>query len=266
MPPEAPTGASRPELPEALRPLREHRAEAALFLDFDGTLSPIVAEPGRAAPLPGVPAVLGRLAGRFALVAVVSGRPAAFLRHVLGDPPGVRLAGLYGMEVMEGDGRIVTPPEIAGFREIIAELTAEARAGAPDGAGVEDKGLTVTLHWRNAPAAEGWARRFARDAKERTGVRAEPGRMSLELQPPVAADKGTVVRAWAPGHRALGCFGDDLGDLPAFAAVGHLAASGVAVVRVAVVDAESPPEVAAAADLSVAGPEGALELLELLAS
>ena len=74
-----------------------------------------------------------------------------------------------------------------------------------------------------------------------------------------------MIRRLASGHEAVGCFGDDLGDLPAFAALGDLARAGVAVARVAVVDADSPPEVAAAADLVVAGPTGALELLRLLA-
>ena len=70
----------------------------------------------------------------------------------------------------------------------------------------------------------------------------------------------------ARGHAAVACFGDDLGDLPAFAALAELAGTGVAVARVAVVDPESPAEVALAADLVVDGPEGALDLLARLAA
>jgi hypothetical protein len=64
--------------------------------------------------------------------------------------------------------------------------------------------------------------------------------------------------------RAVAVFGDDLGDLPAFDAVAELAAQGVAVARIAVVDAESATEVAAQADLVVEGPAGAVALLEQL--
>jgi trehalose 6-phosphate phosphatase len=73
-----------------------------------------------------------------------------------------------------------------------------------------------------------------------------------------------VVRRLGSGWAAVACFGDDLGDLPAFAALDDLAAGGVVVARVAVVDAESPPEVAAAADVVVAGPAGAVTLLRQL--
>ena len=64
--------------PRSSSPFAEDPAGKALSLDFDGTLSPIVADPVGARPWPGVPALLARLAARFALVAVISGRPAEF--------------------------------------------------------------------------------------------------------------------------------------------------------------------------------------------
>ena len=98
------------------------------------------------------------------------------------------------------------------------------------------------------------------------------GRTERELRPPLQVDKGTVVRSLAAEHagqlRAVAVFGDDIGDLPAFDAVGELRASDgspLAAVRVAAVDAESPPEVAARADLTVDGATGAVELLRALA-
>jgi trehalose 6-phosphate phosphatase len=254
-----------PQLPAVLAPLARRPERAALFLDFDGTLAPIVADPTMARPLPGVPGVLAELVERFALVAVVSGRPAAFLAEVLGRPAGVHLAGLYGMEVAGPGGQARATEEAAAWRPAVAEATVRAAEEAPAGVEIEAKGLTVTLHWRGRPDAEPWARRFAEREAARSGLRAQPGRMALELRPPVAADKGTVVRALAPGHEAAACFGDDLGDLPAFDALGELARAGMAVARVAVVDPESPAEVAAAADLTVEGPARALALLEELA-
>ena len=143
-------------LPELLRPLAAEPARAALFLDFDGTLSAVVKDPRDAVPLPGVPALLAELAVPFALVAVISGRPTAFLDEALGAPPGVELAGLYGLE------RALQGAAHDTWASVIDEVVAEARATAPPGVYVEPKGLTVTLHFRLAPEHEGWVVRFRR--------------------------------------------------------------------------------------------------------
>ncbi len=101
-------------------------------------------------------------------------------------------------------------------------------------------------------------------ARTGRGFAVHPGRMELELRPPLHVDKGTVVRALAAEHAGRCArrrvFGDDIGDLPAFAAVGNLGAEGEAVgaVRVAAVDDESPAEVAAPADVTVPGASGAV--------
>jgi trehalose 6-phosphate phosphatase len=254
------------QLPAPFWRMAAEPAHSALFLDFDGTLAAIVEDPTGAHPLPGVPALLAELAVTFALVAVVSGRPTAFLAEVLGEPAGVTLVGLYGLE------RALRGPEHARWAGIIDEVVAEARADAPAGIYVEPKGLTVTLHWRHAPDRKDWVLAFAEHQHARHGLAVHEGRAERELRPPLHVDKGTVVRSLAAEHagqlRAAAVFGDDVGDLPAFAAVGELTAPGgrpFAAVKVAAVDAESPPEVAARADLTVRGAQGAVELLRTLA-
>jgi trehalose 6-phosphate phosphatase len=138
-----------PEIPELFEPLLRHPERSALFLDFDGTLSAIVAEPLAARPLPGVPALLARLARTVGLVAVISGRPNSFLGQVLDTPPGVLLVGLYGLELaLAAEGQ---EAQAAAWADQIAAVVLEAQAEAPEGAFVEPKGLTVTLHWRQAP-------------------------------------------------------------------------------------------------------------------
>jgi trehalose 6-phosphate phosphatase len=245
-------------LPEVLLPLARDPAHSALCLDFDGTLAAIVADPVAARPWPGVPALLARLAHRFAVVAVISGRPEDFLHEVLGSPPGVRLIGLYGLGQFG--------PDAGPWLSVIASAVSRARVEAPPGVYVEPKGLTVTLHWRNAPQAGDWARAFADEEERHRGLRVEPGRLSVELRPPLEVDKGTVVRSLAKGMRAVAVFGDDLGDLPAFEAAGSLAVHGVAVAKIAVIDGESDARVAAQADFVVNGPGGAVVLLEQLAA
>jgi trehalose 6-phosphate phosphatase len=244
-------------LPEALLPVAADPGHSALCLDFDGTLAAIVADPADAQPEPGLPDLLSRLAARLGLVAVISGRPLAFLEAALGSPQGVRLFGLYGL------GQI--GPDVSSWEPVMAGVVERARAAAPSGVRVEPKGLAVALHWREAPQGAPWVTAFAAGEERTHGLRVQEGRMSVELTPPVEVDKGTVVRSLGDGMRAVAMFGDDLGDLPAFEALDELAAQGVAVARVAVVDAESAPEVAARADLVVQGAAGAMALLGQLA-
>ena len=98
--------------------LRAGAAEAALCFDFDGTLAPIVDDPDTAAALPGTAELLATLAGRYAAVALVSGRPAAFLAGRVAVP-GLRYVGLYGMEEIL-DGQLRPDAEAEGWREAIA--------------------------------------------------------------------------------------------------------------------------------------------------
>ena len=242
--------------------------------DFDGTLSPIVDRPEQARPLPGVAQLLVRLARRFGTVAVVSGRPAAFLVEQLsvpGEPVGEdggtpRFVGLYGLERASADGRVVPDPHAAPWRPVVDETVARLRAGAPPGALVEAKGLAVTVHWRTAPEVASWAAAAVAAEAERTGLVPHPARQSLELRPPLTVDKGSVVRSLVDGSTAACYFGDDTGDLPAFEALADLADTrGMATVSVAVADEESPSAVLEAADLVLGGPEEALEVLAWLA-
>ncbi len=257
-------GALPAPLAAPLAALAEVPRRSALCLDFDGTLSPIVEDPVAARALPGVPDLLARLAARLGLVAVISGRPVSFLQSVLSSPPGVRLVGLYGMEEIGTGGSRTVAPDAVPWEGVFRAVVAEARAEAPPGIYVEPKGLTVTLHWRRAPEAAGWVASFASRQARARGLRVHPGRRELELRPPLELDKGTVVRSLAAGFVAVAAFGDDIGDLPAFAALDDLAASGAAVARVAAVDDESPAAVRERADVVVEGPPGVVALLEQL--
>lgn len=262
------------EVRRALAPLLVDPAATAIVSDFDGTLSPIVGRPDEARPEAGAVEVLAVLARRFRLVAVVSGRPVAYLVEQLAtsgagagpDAPAPHLVGLYGLEEATGDGTITPEPEAAQWRRVIDGAVSRLRSGAPPGALVEAKGLAVTVHWRTAPDAESWAEAAVGAESERTGLRSHRGRMSLELRPPLAIDKGSVVRRLLDGCTAACYLGDDLGDLPAFAALADATTeSGTATVAVAVADDESPPEVLEAADVIVRGPGQAVAALEWLA-
>ena len=214
-----------------------------------------------------MPALLAELAVPFALVAVISGRPTAFLADVLGAPPGVTLVGLYGLE------RALQGPAHDTWAAVIDEVVAEAEATAPEGVYVEPKGLTVTLHFRRAPEHKDWVVAFAERQHATRGLLVHPGPARARAAARARrgqghggprARGGARRAARAEPLRALAAFGDDVGDLPAFAALEALrAADGPPrlLVRVAAVDTESPGAVAAAADLSVSGATGAVALL-----
>lgn len=246
---------------DGLALLAEDPGRSALLVDFDGTLAPIVADPSRAAPLPGAGAVLGRLSGTLGVVGVVSGRPVTFLRERLPGVAGrLSLFGLYGLEWVEG-GELRTHPGAEGWRVTLAGVVEEAHRSAPPGVTVEDKGLAVTLHARRAPERLGWIEHYAAAASSRHGLAAHPGRLSVELRPPVTVDKGTVVERLGEGMAAIAYLGDDRGDLPAFAALAARRAEGARTVAVAVSSDEVPSELIASADLVVDGPSGVLAAL-----
>jgi trehalose 6-phosphate phosphatase len=247
---------------DPLAPFVERPAVAAVMLDFDGTLSPIVDVAAEARPVDGAVELLDHLAGRLGLVAVMSGRPVDFLRPLL--PPSVVLSGLYGLEVVR-DGVRRDLPGAGAWREVVADVARISADRGPEGMVVEPKGLSLTLHYRTrpdvAPAVQAWAEAQA----ARSGLVARPAKMSVELHPPIAADKGTALEALTAGLSAVCYAGDDRGDLPAFDALDRLAAAGVHTLRVAVASPEVPPELADRADLLVDDPGGVLDLLRRLA-
>jgi len=249
------------ELPSLFLPFLEAPSRSAVLTDFDGTLAPIVDDPSAAVPLPGVGEVLGRLSRRYAVAGVVSGRPVAYLVDRLG--PSLSLSGVYGLERWRNGAR-QRVEEVERWRPVLAG--AVARAQAELGPVVEDKGLSLTLHFRTCPERGEEMRAWAAAQADRHGLGVNEARASVELHPPVGIDKGTEVEALAQGMEAACFLGDDLGDVAAFVALDRLAATGVHTVRVAVSSDEVPPELLERADWDVDGPAGALELLEALAS
>ncbi len=244
-----------------LDPLRRKPAKAGIFCDYDGTLSEIVHDPSQARPFAGVTDVLADLATTYRRVVVLSGRPVSFLTDLLPSP--VLMAGLYGLEtVIDGERR--DHPQGGAWREVVEDVASIARVRGPEGMRVENKGLSLTLHFRGNPEIEPAVREFAKKQAERSGLVLRPARMSFELHPPIAADKGTAVIDLADDLDAVLFAGDDVGDLPAFDALDSLAAEGVYAVRVGVQSDEASPELIERADLVVDGPAGVLELLEQL--
>jgi trehalose 6-phosphate phosphatase len=251
--------------------LRARADEAALCFDFDGTLAPIVDDPETAAALPGTPELLARLVERYAAVALISGRPAAFLAAKV-DVPGLRFVGLYGMEEIH-DGEVSVDPEAESWRDAVAAAARDLAADeavTSSGAWLEDKGLAVGVHLRRVADPGRWTgpvEAAVQAVAERSGLAIAPGKLVWELRPPVDRHKGHAVRrvAGEVGARVVAMAGDDLGDLHAFEEVERMAAEGTEGLRIAIRSAESPQALLDAADLVVDGPEGLQALMETLA-
>jgi trehalose-phosphatase len=209
-----------------------------ILLDVDGTLAPIAPRPEDAfVPAATRDAVAALSSARDTHVALVSGRGAADARRLVGVD-GVWAIGNHGLETIDPDGMLTIDARVAvweGALQSVRAIAAEAVASAP-GARVEDKGATLSIHYRLADAAEvPRLERTVTAAAERTGLRVTRGRKVIEVRPPLAVDKGTAVLALA---RRLGATersasilfaGDDTTDEDAMEALRGLHADAVTI-------------------------------------
>lgn len=260
------------ELAEALAPLRADPARAAVLLDVDGTLAPIVRHADDAHVPEPTRAPLIAAAKRYAVVACVSGRRAATARRIV-SLGSIAYVGNHGSELLRPGARDAeVDPEAAAHRRRVRAFAQGAMSDELHRLRVrlEDKDLIWGFHWRGAPdeaAAESAVRDVA-EAAEAAGLGTHWGRKVLEVRPPVALDKGRGIQRLLDGAAldvALYA-GDDRTDLDAFRGLREEVAAGRLrqAVCVGVASEETPEELAAAADLLVDGPRGVRDLLSAL--
>ncbi|MEV3967948.1 trehalose-phosphatase [Streptomyces sp. NPDC050698] len=256
---------------DGLAALLADPGKALIALDFDGTLAPIVADPELARAHPRALGALAALAPKVAAIAVITGRPAevAVRNGGFADVPGLEhlvILGHYGAERWDArSGEVTAPGPHPGVDAVRVELP-----GLLEGSGtwVEDKGRAVAVHTRRAAdpqAAFDALRAPLTDLATRHGLIVEPGRLVLELRPP-GVDKGVALSAFAReiGAGSVLYGGDDLGDLPAYAAVDALRVDGTPGLLVCS-GSDEVTELRERADVVVDGPEGVVELLAALA-
>jgi trehalose-phosphatase len=221
---------------------------AGILLDVDGVLAPIQTRPEQAFVPPAAKAEVERLVERYPLVACISGRTGPDAKAMVGVD-GVVYVGAHGLEL---------EPEAEEWAERIREFA--DHVDWP----VEDKGLTVSFHYRQAQdegEALDYLREVADQARE-AGLLPRFGRKVLELRPPIEAHKGTAARRLLSERgltRALYA-GDDTTDVDAFRALEGLELG----IRVAVSSDEAPDELVDEADVVVDSPADFVELLRRL--
>ena len=274
--PESTRSTQADKHPEAiLAPFAEEPESAAILLDLDGTLAPIVERPEDVAITEDVRDAIRKLAARYGLIAVVTGRRAADARAIVGLPD-VTYAGIHGFELLPAAAAAPeAAPALAGHSDDARAFVGRAGPRRLLDAGVrrEDKGPIVAFHWRGAASperAEAAVEDLARHAED-DGLTVHRGRMVLELRPAVAIDKGVAVGALldgAPAELTAALYaGDDRTDLDAFAELARRRSDGrlERIVRVGVRSEEGPGEIAEEADIVVDGTEDVAGLLGVLA-
>lgn len=210
-------------------------AGTLLGLDFDGTLSHVLADPTRAFAHPDSVRAMAGLGRHLGGVAIITGRPVRQALELGGfeGRPGLErlvICGQYGAERWDATtGQVREPARPAAIESLAAELPAWLQERGAGSARIEDKGLALAVHTRGLGPAllhalEAPLRRLA----EEHGLDVEPGRQVIELRGH-SADKGSALLELVAelGPRHVVYAGDDLGDLPAFNAVEQLRSRGV---------------------------------------
>jgi trehalose 6-phosphate phosphatase len=235
-------------LPPPLAELARAPEQAAVLLDIDGTLAPIVDDPADSSVPEETRTELRRLIGRYGFVACLTGRTSERGREIVGVDE-LEIIGEHGLELAH------QAEEWLPVLDRFSETTLWP---------VERKRLTVAFHYRRAAdeaAALAVLGQIARNA-EKEGLVARWGRKVLELRPPIDAHKGTAIVHLLEGrglHRALFA-GDDLTDLDGFGAMEQLELG----VKIAVASPEGPAELRERADVVVADTRELRELLRQL--
>jgi trehalose-phosphatase len=257
------------EVKEGIQGQLSARGRCHLLLDYDGTLTPIADRPEKAVLSEAAEHVLSKLADIPSIrLTVISGRSLAELIRLL-PVPNIILAGNHGLEI-KGKGLKYINPEAARQRDLINRLSRQLakRCAKLPGAIVENKGLTLSLHYRlvepkrREEIASGLSDLMSReDATGQLTVRS--GKMIYDIRPKVNWDKGQAA-LWILGslygaqwpQRCLTiCIGDDVTDEDAFQALKGKAFTVLV----------SAKEKQTAADYYLTDPAGVIDFLAWLA-
>jgi trehalose 6-phosphate phosphatase len=194
-------GASIADLPHALADherVRERLAgrQPAVFLDYDGTLTPIVDRPEDAVISESMRDAVRGLAGR-CTVCVVSGRDRPVVQALMGVDDLV-VAGSHGFDIWSPEGGAIEHQAAAGSEELLERVISRLRDELDpiEGALIEPKKASVAVHYRlvseeERPAVEAVVERLLADYAEE--LKLTPGKMVYELQPKLDWDKGKAV-------------------------------------------------------------------------
>jgi trehalose 6-phosphate phosphatase len=203
--------------PELLKAIEKSRL--GLVTDVDGTLSPIIDVPDEARVTPRNLELLAALGAQLTLTAVLSGRSAEDVYRRVGLT-GLVYIGNHGMERWQ-DGKVIVSPAAAAYRENLSAASLEIKQLILTGMRFEDKGATLSVHYRQADNPDAVASTLAPSMQAiagKYGLRLTQGRKVFEFRPPVEIDKGTAFEELVESYRLESAFytGDDTTDVSVF--------------------------------------------------
>ena len=258
---------------------REHRErllelisepQFGIISDFDGTLALFADTPGGAAIVPEIAALIDRLAEKVAAFALVSGRGVVDLRKRFNRPWAVYY-GNHGIEFWsEGGARnaLLAQPWVEPMRALLSDI---GPLGIP-GAFVEDKGITLAVHYRltadPAKARETLLKRL-QPLCDKYGFELTEGHSIFEIKPPIQVNKGTAAETIVGDHdlKSVLFLGDDITDTHAMQRLRALSSDPERKLRalsVGVVHAASPPSLLESCDITADGVKDVEALFEWL--
>jgi trehalose 6-phosphate phosphatase len=245
------------------------QAPAGLITDIDGTIAPIAPTPQQAQVSPTCRASLAALASRVAVVAALSGREVVRAREIVAVDT-MTYIGNHGLERWQ-DGRVEIADDAKEYTDAIRVTVERLRQDSiTTGLIIEDKGVTIGIHYRLAPnhrQTRDAILRFLGDIPATSGLMITEGKLLVEIRPSVKIDKGTSLKQMVQENSLKGviCLGDDTTDVDAFRALHALSSQGICQgLAVGVLGKDTPPEVEQEADLVLRGVPEVEELLKIL--
>ncbi len=249
-----------------LTPWLAQRPTVALFVDYDGTLTPLAARPEEARLADSTRQVLEQALRTPGVdVVVVSGRSVADLKDMVGVP-GLTYVGNHGFEI-EGPGISYLYPGTERFLAALAGAATDLGTLGVEGAWVQHKGVTLSYHLRGVPRTlRDKAHRRAEKILRKRRLRVVTGHDAVEGRPPVDWHKGHAVLfvvgrrhgvQWPARVRAL-YIGDDATDEDAFRSLRGMGRS--------ICVSQVPPAAGTAADYRLPDPDAVVQLVRWLAS
>lgn len=240
-----------------------------LITDVDGTISPTAPTPQQARVSPLCRRYLRQLCRRIALVAAISGRPALQVRDMI-DIRGMVYIGNHGLErLTDSHPQIAEPAQeyLAVVKSAIEELS---RLLSLEGVIIENKGITATIHYRRSPepeSAEKVVLAAVQNSPQASRLQVIPGRMAINLIPPVTLNKGTATRNLIQEYNLHGgiYLGDDATDIDAFKAM-HAASreSAFQGLAIGITSEETPEALIEEVDFTLSGVDDVARFLEWL--
>ena len=223
-----------------------HKPHFGLITDVDGTISPIVDVPDEARVTPRNLELLAELGICLTLTAVVSGRSAEDVHQRVGLP-GLVYVGNHGMESWR-DGKVFVSSKAAAYRDNLSAATPEIKSILVKGMRFEDKGATLSVHYRQTSDPDKVAKELSptmQSIAEKHGLHLTQGRMVFEFRPPVKIDKGTAFEELVKTHQleAALYLGDDTTDVAVFLAARRLREAGECLAYGLGVESQGTPKV-----------------------